>query len=239
MKEKIEPEINLPKQERERRELERNPETPELSSEAINLVTNLCFRPESLPDRADLIFVFSTSVHLDELGDLVKKLLEENISDKVMLSGGVPLYEDVAEIPKPESQLILDKIDTDKFPGVKFYTEKNSRNTKENVEESLKVLDFSTYKKILFIFKSHAAGRGYLTLKKHCPGTDFFQQTYNPKYNETSRALSEADWFEDDFNKKRVWGEFLRIKTYGEKGDIYYPDEVKDEVEKILKITKI
>jgi hypothetical protein len=81
---------------------------------------------------------FERAYSAKQLASVVEDLLDKKISNKVFITGGTPSY-----------------------------TENALRNTLENVTEALKVLDFFSYSTILFVFKTHAAGRGYLTLKKY------------------------------------------------------------------------
>lgn len=220
----------------EKREIERNPQIPNLNSKLIELLTELCFRPDDSIEPVDLIFIFGSSSSLKKLGDLAKGLLDKNISSEVFISGDGSLYKDTPNtLNKSESFYILQEINSDVYPEVKFYLEDKSKNTLENVEEALKVLDFSQYKSILYIAKSHACKRCYLTLKKFTPNTRLLQKTFNRLYPDTNKELNRDTWYTFDFGKSRVWGEFLRIKTYGERGDIFYDKETADLVKKIEK----
>ncbi len=206
------------------REIEKEPDVPELSDEQIRSITNLCFRADDLLEPADLIFVFGSSHHVQELACIISDLLSKKLSDKVFITGGRPDYIDSRKIDKEESSLIFDYLDRKLFKDVEFYSENKSTHTTENVTEALKVLDFSKYKKIIFIFKSHASGRGYLTLKKYLPETKLIQLSYNASYHDGVEVIAKENWYKTDLGKKRVWGEYLRIKKYSERGDITKPD---------------
>lgn len=218
-------------------EIERNPQPPQFNGVTINLLTDLCFRKDDNVEPVDLIFVFSSSHGTKELSSLIKNLLQKKVSQKVFITGGIPTYIDTPHSSIPEAELVLRGINKEQYPQVDFYSESISRNTLENVTEALKVLDFSQYSKILFIFKSHAAGRGYLTLKKFMsPATHIFQKTWAPLYEEQYN-LKKNNWFDTDFGRRRVWGEYLRIRKYGERGDIAYPDKARGIVRQIEELT--
>jgi hypothetical protein len=134
---------------------------------------------------------------------------------------------------------VLQSIKSTDFPNVKFYNEIKSTNTLENVTEALKVLDFSNYKTIVYVFKKHDCRRAYLTLRKFLPNTKLIQHTFEPTYTGTDRPLNKDTWYTYDFGKSRVWGEFLRIKLYGERGDIAYDEETKWLVEEIDKVIEL
>jgi uncharacterized SAM-binding protein YcdF (DUF218 family) len=204
----------------EKREIEKEPEVPELSKDDIENITKTCFRDDDILEPADLIFVFGSSHYVKELSEIISNLLIRKLSNKVFLTGGRPDYIDSRKIDKSESLLILDYIDKQMFKGVEFYVENKSTHTTENIMEALKVLDFSKYEKIIFIFKSHASGRGYLTLRKYLPKVKLIQKTFSVSYHNNTDEITKENWYKTDFGKKRVYGEYLRIKKYSERGDI-------------------
>ncbi len=217
--------------------IKRNPPAPELSKETIKLLTELCFRPDGPLEPVDLIFEFSSPRDPEQTIQIIENLLKKNISKKVFITGGASDYIDSPKFDKPESELLLEKMDVGKFPDVKFFSENKSTNTLENVTEALKVLDFSNYSKILFIFKRHDSMRGYLTLKKFIPQAKIIQQTFAGTYAGTDRPLDENTWHTYEFGRTRVWGEFLRIKKYGQRGDIFYDEEIDKIVKQIDELT--
>ena len=96
----------------------------------------------------------------------------------------------------------------------------------------MELFDFTGENKIGFIFPSYASQRGYLTLRRFLPRAQIIQFSYDAVYPESGRPISPEKWHTFDFGRRRVWGEFLRIRQYGQRGDIAY-GEVKDLVEKI------
>ncbi len=220
------------------REIERSPVPPELNEEAIELLTKLCFRPDDELEKADLILALSSATEIEKFAKTIENLIQKGISDKVFIAGGAPRYSDSEDIPKAESVIALELINPEKYPDVNFFIETKSTNTLENVTEALKVLDFRNFKKIVYIFKKHDSRRGYLTLKKFLPNTKLIQHTFEPIYPGTDRPLTKNTWFTYDFGKSRVWGEYLRIKLYGERGDIAYDDETKNLVGEIGRVIK-
>ena len=216
----------------------RNPEAPDLDDESIKLLTQLCFRQDDKTERVDLIFVYGTATCsiAKRMARVVLDLLNKNVCDKVIITGGFTNKSDTKKFSKAESDLLIDEIDVDKYNRVEFIIENKSFNMLENVTEALRILDFSNYKKILFIFKSHAAGRGYLTLRKYLPKTEILQKTFNTKYSKAELEINRDNWHTFDFGRSRVWGEFLRIRKYGQRGDIEF-DEVKDLVRQIDRLT--
>jgi hypothetical protein len=220
------------------REIERTPQVPELGVEVIQLLTKLCFRRDHTPTRADLLFVFSTATAVEVLAQEVQKIIIQGLTPRVFVTGGTPQFSDYAKIGRTESELFFEHLDPKEFPSVEFFSERASTDTRTNVTEALKVLDFSTYEKVIFIFKAHAAGRGYLTLRKFLPNTQLLQATYTPVYPEIGRVIARDTWQETEFGCARVWGEFLRIQKYGERGDIAYDTETQELVSAILQLIK-
>lgn len=217
------------------REIPRNPEVPALNDEIIRLLTEPCFRRDDPSERVDLIFVFSTPIQTQETADAVTELLRHGIAQRVFVTGGIPGYKDSRNIPKPECALVLDHIPISEFPRVRFFTEDRSRNTLENAQRALEVLDFRAYRKVLFVFKAHAAGRGYLTLRRFLPHAKILQKTAPAFYEEAGRLLERDSWHTFSYGRERVWGEYLRIKIYGERGDIAF-DEARNAIEQIQRL---
>ena len=223
------------------KEIERNPISPRLNSNAKKLLTELCFRQDDTLKKVDGIFIFASLVDLKKLAKLVERILNEGASKKVFISGGVISNERARSLKLDEgsieSEMILKYLDTKRYNDVKFYTEKRSTNTLENVTETLKNKEFKKCKSLLFIFKSHAAGRGFLTLKRFFQNTGILQLTFNTKYKISNKSITKNNWHTFAFGKSRVWGEYLRIKKYGGRGDIEYKSvaEIINKIEKEIK----
>ncbi len=208
------------------REVDRNPVIPRLNKNIINLLTRLCFRQDDVVNHADLIFFFSTQHHTQKAVKLITKLLNNQVAPKILITGGNPPYPDTS-VEVIESQQILNLLNKSKFPHIDFYSEQTSRNLQENVIHSIPIIKKINPQKILFVTKSHAAGRSYLTLKKQFPRVQLKQITYNVKYENSPHEITKQNWYTFKSGKQRVWGEFLRIKLYGRRGDIEY-DDVQD-----------
>lgn len=218
--------------------IERNPKTPKLTRKAKGLITELCFRRNNTLKKVDGIFVYSSLVGINKLTKLLKEILKKNLSKKVFITGGVTPKDLVRDLKVKtkltEADLILNYINTKRFKDVRFFVEKKSTNTLENVTETLKNPEFRKCKSLLFIFKSHAAGRGYLTLRKFFPAVNIIQQSFDTKYPKAEQRITRKNWHTFSFGRSRVWGEFLRIKEYGSRGDIEY-DSVRDLITRIEK----
>lgn len=217
-------------------EIERNPVPPEFTNRAKELITELCFRQDNSLKRVDGIFVFASIVSIDKLSGLLDQVLSQNLSNKIFLTGGVTpkkLAKDLnIEPAKTEADTLLNALYLDRYKDLEVFVERKSTNTLENVTETLKFPEFRHCKSLVYVFKSHAAGRGYLTLRKFFPKAEILQQTFDAKYEKASNEIRRDNWHTFDFGRSRVWGEYLRIKEYGSRGDIEF-DEVSELLKKI------
>jgi hypothetical protein len=219
-------------------EIERNPTPPRLNKKTKELITKICFRENDSLKKVDGIFVYSSIVGIDELAKLIEKILSKKVSNKMFITGGVTpkkLAKDLKiKTGLTEADTLLNALKLDQYRDLKVYVERKSTNTLENVTETLRNPEFKKCKSLLFIFKSHAAGRGYLTLKKFFQSADILQQSFDTKYERANKKITRDNWHSFAFGRNRVWGEYLRIKTYGSRGDIEY-NEVRDLIAKIEK----
>jgi hypothetical protein len=218
----------------EKREIPRYPKVPELSEKALGLLTNLCFRPDDELVPSDLLFVFGTPRFIRQTVEEIDFILRHDLSKCVVITGGEPSYEDSAELKIAESEQIYNCLEKNIFPEVEFLLEKTSRNTLENVTEGLKLVEVGKLRRVIYLYKAHDSMRGYLTLKKYLPEVELLQRTFAANYG-TNEALDRDTWHRFQEYREIVWGEFLRIQLFGERGDIAYPEDVRVQVEKIIK----
>jgi len=222
-------------------EIERNPIAPRLNKKAKELITKLCFRLNDPLKKVDGIFAYSSIIGIDQLAKSLEKNLSKKISNKIFITGGITpkmLAKDLKiKAGMTEADTLLNALKLDRYKNLRIFIERKSTNTLENVTETLKNPEFKKCKSLLFIFKSHAAGRGYLTLKKFFKSAEILQQTFDTKYERSNHRITRDNWHSFAFGRNRVWGEYLRIKTYGRRGDIEY-NEVKDLVAEIEKEIK-
>lgn len=105
------------------------------------------------------------------------------------------------------------------IPKENIVMERKSTNTLENFLFAKEVFDFSKIKKIMFICKSHVTGRQERTLIQHFPeGLHYIPYTFDATYQGVT--VSRDNWMTSQTGRQRVWGEYLRILHYGEKGDL-------------------
>ncbi|MBN8828383.1 MAG: hypothetical protein J0H68_06720 [Sphingobacteriia bacterium] len=99
-----------------KREIPKLPQPPELNKNIIKLLSKLCFKntPILNPQKIDTLFIFGSTRSLDNACDLVIELIEKYKPKKLILTGGMPLYEDSIKIPKPEPEIFYDLIKNQK-----------------------------------------------------------------------------------------------------------------------------
>lgn len=206
------------------------PEVPDLSKEQIERLTRICFRQNSKEvPQVDLIFIFGTAVCFKELGIALKKVL--HCSNQILFTGGIERYVDSIVHERPESEMLYDEVKSFIPKQTKVFIETKSRNTFENLELGLKLLD-KMPESVCFIVKSFHSGRAYMTLKKFLPKAVIYQDSFDSIYPNQNDHMTADSWHLNKQYRARVWGEFLRIKQYGKRKDLDF-GEVQDLLNEI------
>lgn len=218
---------------RTKREIPKLPIVPNLSEQSIKLLTELCFREDNIK-KCDAILVFGTSIGIDETIRSIINLLDAEISNNVIITGGMPNYEKSINLKEPESETIFKLFKNYNLSKkINFFLEKKSTNTYENVYFSIPYLQELKIKSLLFSSRSYAAGRNYLTIRKLLPEIQIYCASYSLFINgNPNESIRSDNWFNFLEGRQRVWGEFLRIKAYGQREHLYF-DEVKENIKKI------
>ena len=214
------------------REISKKPTIPALNKEQIDLLTSLCFLEDNAMEKSDLdtVFLFGTSISLDKAAEVILQLVRKPTVKKLILTGGCPTYNDSYKIVNAESELLYDIISKDVPSHIEVCLETKSNNCQENVSNSLSFLQDSN--SIALVTKNFGMGRHYLTFRKFFPGKKISYQSFEPLYPESELYITKDNWFNHKEHISRVWGEYLRIKSYGERGDIEF-EEVKSLIESI------
>jgi hypothetical protein len=196
-----------------KREIPKLPEVPSLDKQTIKTVTELCFSQDDriYTNIADTVFMFGTSVSLAEAEAAVISLIEKVRPKLLVISGGIPKYNDSYRTTRSESESFYDIIKDRILSCIEIKIENKSNNSVENVVFSLPLLAGS--QSIVFLTKSFAAGRHRLILEKYLPNSTIFQKTYDPVYPDSDGIIiSKNNWSNNPYSTSRVWGEYLRIK---------------------------
>ena len=189
----------------------------DLSPEEIKHITQTVF-VASEPQPAELLFIFGTSsidseildaVACDYLQDRFPKILVTGLSGRLYYETGRPL----ASIMRDE--LIARGVSSDAI-----LVQDRSTNTLEDVAFSLDVLEQHNISpnSIAFLCKAHHSGRCLRTLRKFFPFQTLSPITYVAEYDGVK--VSKEDWYQHEISRGRVYGEYLRIIRYTERGDL-------------------
>ncbi|TSA45106.1 YdcF family protein [bacterium] len=203
-------------------EIEREPEVPNLTENEIEEITQIVF-VEPNPQKADLIFIFGYGPgHTEAQWESVAKLFKDGYANKILVNGLFAL-DQKAEIPFSHS--IRDSLVKNGVPKENILVQDKSKNTLEDVIMGKELLESEKIfpQTMLYVSKAHHAGRCYLTLKKCFPNIKLFPFAFDAVYN--GIVVSKKDWWKFPVARARVWGEYLRIKKYSERGDISTPSQ--------------
>jgi len=217
--------------------IDKTPELPKtLNPKLINALTKLCFRQNDKDFlNLDVVFIVGTSISLNELKISLQSILNNFIPKTILITGGIMEPQNKATEPKSDAEIIYNTIANIIPQQTKVILENKSQHILEHVVLGLPLLT-NTFEKLCFITKSLYAGRTYLTLRKQLPNATILQQSYDLFDPTVSQFLREDTWHQNPEFVSRIWGEFLRIKRYGEKGDIEY-QEVQALVNEILELS--
>jgi hypothetical protein len=200
------------------------PEPPSLTNEQIREITRLTFLNMEEYDYSrpfDLLFVFGGS-H-PEIWGTTKEAYDRGLAKRILVTGG---YKETATRHEswtygitPESHVIRRKLVDLGVPEENIIVEDRSTNSLENVLFAKELVDFTAIRRLLFVSKAFASGRQWRTLKRHLPK----EMDYAPYLAHTTInkiPVTRIDWPQISEHRQVVYGEYLRIVAYGQKGDI-------------------
>lgn len=186
-------------------------------SSTIEAITDFLFLETKKPKKVDLIFVFGSSFlpTMDE----VKKLYNKKVAKKILITG--------------HSKGRLKEIEADRFykyglkigfPKNAFLLEKEAANTKENIINSIPLIEeelgFKKIKAIIFVCKTFHTRRVLMTVKKFFPaGIKYY---FSPVTDE--RNIKKDNWWKNKVAKARVLEEVKRIGEYALRDDLSIED---------------
>lgn len=199
----------------------KEPTMPELSTEEMSYVSTIVFGENKKPEQSDVLFVYS-GTHPGHWEKAIEAYHNGYAKD-IIVTGGKSLtgvaHPDWDSEVSSEADVILSHLHNAGVPEDCITYEKKSTNTLENVIYAKEVYDFSRVESIMFICKSHAAGRQYRTLLKHLlESIEYTLYTFDCYYDGV--RVGRDNWMDSEEGRKRVWGEYLRVQHYGELGHI-------------------
>lgn len=229
------------------KEIPREVPCPRLNGEAVKLLTQLCFgpdggvvRPEDEKFDALLVFGVSRPVTQRSCANKTSDVCRTHRPAIVYITGGGATG--LSKGGPTEASLIHSWMDKMSTAGIGIVLEGMSVCTRSNVTCALD-LGLRRYKRIAFVCKAGHYGRAKLTLERYITlGTVIVAgYEYSFPVDETGISklfmLNKLTWMKDLRCRDRMWGEFLRIRKYAERGDISYPDSVRAVVERIVQLT--
>ncbi len=218
------------------REISKIPASPDMDKALISALTDLCFQEESITG-ADLLFVFGSNVQHREIADIISYMLDHKLVDQVLITGGIANYNGSFYKKQAESEQIKSFIPLEKYQDKKIYTENKSKNIIENIIEAKKILSFKKVRSMTFIAHSYASTRAALSLKKYFPEIELHCIPLPLTTDISKYPISRQMWSKTEYGRGLIWGEYLRLQTYGERGD--FPiDEIREALDQVKMLTE-
>lgn len=201
------------------------PDVPPLTKKQIELLTKIVFLDERsfLKNvKCDVLFVFG-GTH-PGCWETAFDLFEANQVEKIILTGGIKLgairHSTWTYGDRPESHVMREKLLALGVPDKSIIIEDQSVDTLQNILFAENFFDFSSIQTLGFVCKSYAAGRQLRTLQKQLSANiSYFPFPFNTSPWENHR-ISRYDWMNTTIGQAYVYGEYLRILHYGQKGDL-------------------
>ena len=134
-----------------------------------------------------------------------RAILGPTLSRRVIISGGIPNFEDSPQRSTSEAdeiaRLLKESTETSK---VEYLLEAKATNMLENVTFSLALLKPYAGGSLAFLGKSHGLTRYGATLRRFFPESQLVALAFNADFGKTT--LSRDNWRENTETRARVWG---------------------------------
>lgn len=185
-----------------------------ISSSELQEMEHLVFA-DCEPSKSDLLFFFGYSEPDEEW--MLRVALQE-WAPWIMLTG-----RHAANLPegsRTESHHVHQVLVEGGIDRKRILLEDRSTNTTENVICAKQVLDDAAIspRSILAACRSYHSGRCLRTLAKYFPEVALSCITCDPVFE--GITVRKSDWRQNRVSQARVYGEYLRIKEYSERGFI-------------------
>lgn len=218
------------------REISKVPASPDMDKALISALTALCFQEENITE-SDLLFVFGSNVQHREIADIISYMLDRELVDQVLITGGIANYNGSFYKKQAESEQIKAHIPMEKYKGKKIYTENKSKNIMENIVEAKKIISFKNIRSMTFLSHSYASTRAALSLKKFFPEIELHCIPLPLPTDFSKYPISREMWSKTEYGRGLIWGEYLRLQTYGSRGD--FPiDEIKEALDQVKDLSE-
>lgn len=218
------------------REISKVPASPNMDTALISALTALCFQEESITT-TDLLFVFGSNVQHREIAHIISYMLDKELVNQVLITGGIANYNGSFYKKKAESEQIKSYIPLKKYPDKKIYTECKSKNIIENIVEARKIISFEHIRSMTFLSHSFASTRAALSLKRFFPSIQLHCIPLPLNTDISKYPVSRQMWSKTEYGRGLIWGEYLRLQTYGERGD--FPiEEIRDALDQVKSLSQ-
>lgn len=213
------------------REISKVPSFPHMDEGLISALTALCFQEESIT-KSDLLFVFGSNVQHREIAAIISYMMDAELVNEVLITGGIANYNGSFYKALAESEQIKSHIPLEKYTNQKIHTETQSKNIIENIVEAKKIFSFENIKSMTFLSHSYASTRAALSLKRFFPSIQLHCIPLPLPTDFLKYPISKPMWSKTTYGRGLVWGEYLRLQTYGERGD--FPiDNIRDALDEV------
>ncbi len=203
--------LNLPKE----------PALPPNLLAYADALTSAVFLDEIAPSPCDVLFVFG-GTHPGHWQTALRAY-RSGYAERIVVTGGVKpgveRHPDWTWGEVPEAHVIVRELLAGGVPEEAIAWEDQSRNSLENTLYARNVFDFRAVHRLMFVGKSLGAGRQQATLLKVLPaGIEVLPYTFDAVFR--GELVSRRNWTDTKVGPARVWGEYLRMRIYGARGDI-------------------
>lgn len=193
------------------------PSCPTMDQGLVHVLTDLCFQEEEQVP-SDLLFVFGSNVKHKEIATLIAKLIDRNLIDQVIITGGIANFGNSYHQNRPESEAIYGHL-PEKHKQRNIILETSSKDMFENIQEAQKLIDIEKIKTITFICHAYASKRASLSLKSFFPNTKIYCIPFPLPSDYKDYPINNGHWFKTKYGQSLILGEYLRLITYGNRGD--------------------
>jgi hypothetical protein len=201
------------------------PKFPEIdypfNDEQIKVITEAVFISQQPKSPCDTLFIFG-GTH-PGLWETAGRLYHHNMSKCIICTGGLKpnrvVHPSWKDGNTSESHVIRRELVNIGVPFDRIIIEDKSKNSLENVNNSLPLIMKIGASSIILICKSYAAGRQYRTMARHASSFVIFLETFDTTIDENG-VINATTWFHKKHWQSLILGEYFRILKYGQKGDI-------------------
>jgi hypothetical protein len=178
--------------------------------------------PKTELKHADLLIVFGTTYGIDLFVENIVSLYQKGFCKYILCTGGnVAKYGTKTEA---ESVIIMDLLVENGVPADKILVETTSKNTGENLQFSLPILEekfgrIDDIKSMIGVGKIHATLRFLMTMCKYFPDAEKMFFSINVF------GCDENSWYLNDKFHQKLMAEVDKVDKYLKKGFIAELDE--------------